>query len=105
MKRIPTKFKLFGTTYNVVWDNKRMNDRGEYGLFDYSTTTITLSTTEGTNELSEDRMLDTFYHEKVHAILDEMHESELSQNEKFVDILGKLLRQADETAEYENEDR
>lgn len=98
--KIPTKFKLFGTTYDVVWDDKRMNDRGEYGVCDYSNTTITLSTTEGATPLSEDRMLDVFYHEKIHAILDMMNEHELSMNEKFVDILAKLLRQADETAEY-----
>lgn len=97
---IPKKFKLFGTTYSIVWDNKRLNDKSVYGLSDYSRTEITLSNTEGTVDLSEDRMMDTFYHEKVHAILDMMHERELSDNEKFVDVFAKLLRQADETAEF-----
>ena len=45
--------------------------------------------------------MDTFYHEKVHIILDTMGERELSQNEKFVDTFAKLLRQSDETANYE----
>lgn len=98
--KIPKSFKLFGTTINVEFDNKRMNDKTRYGEADYSTSKITLSDTDGTDKLSQDRILDTFYHEKVHSILDMMHERDLSNNEKFVDIFGKLLRQSDETAEY-----
>jgi len=98
--KIPKKFKLFGTTYNVVWDNKRLNDRQEFGLSDYSRSEIILSNTLGTEDLSEDKIMDTYYHEKIHAILDMMNEGELSANEKFVDVFSKLLRQADETAEF-----
>jgi hypothetical protein len=98
--KIPKKFKLFGTTYNIVWDNKLMNDKRIYGESDYSKSQITLSTTIGIKDLSEDKILDTFYHERTHAILDMMDERDLSENEKFVDVFSKLLRQADETAEY-----
>lgn len=97
--KIPKKFKLFGTTINIVWDNKRLNDKSVYGLFDYSKSEITLSTTHGTEDLSENRIMDTFYHERTHAILNAMSEDELSSNEKFVDVFSKLLRQADESAE------
>lgn len=98
--KIPKSFKLFATTIKVVQDNKRMNDKNRYGESDYSTSQITLSTTNGIDELSEDKKIDTFYHERVHMILDHMQEYDLSRNEKFVDIFAKLLRQADETAEY-----
>ena len=93
----PFCFKLFATTYHVEWDNKRMNDKERYGENSYSKSLITLSTTIGTEELSLDKIKDTFYHEKVHAILDTMHERALSNNEKFVDVFAKLLRQSDET--------
>lgn len=99
--KIPKRFKLFGTTYTVVFDNKRMNDLKCYGYAEYSESKITLSDTDGVDKLSEDKILDAFYHEKVHSILDMMHERELSDNEKFVDIFAKLLRQADETAEFD----
>lgn len=102
--KIPKKFKLFGTTYNVVWDNDKMNYNKSYGESDYSKSEITLSTTHGNRPLSNDKIMDTFYHEKVHAILDMMHETEISNNEKFVDVFAKLLRQADETAEFEKEE-
>ncbi len=98
--KIPKKYQLFGTTVKVLWDNKRLNDRSEYGLCDYSKNVITLSTTDGAEELSEDRVMDTFYHERTHSILDAMNERDLSRNEKFVDVFSKLLRQADESAEF-----
>ena len=97
--KIPKSYKLFGTTINVVWDNKRLNDKGMYGLSDYGRAEIVLSSVEGLEGLSEDRMLDTFYHERTHSILDAMNEPELGSNEKFVDVFSKLLRQADESAE------
>lgn len=98
--KIPKSFKLFGTTYNVVFDNEKLNDRGEYGLCDYSKSEITLSDTHGLVKLSEDKIMDTYYHERTHAILDMMNETELSENERFVDVFSKLLRQADETSEF-----
>lgn len=97
---IPKTFKLFGTTINIVWDNRRMNEREAYGLHNYSTSTITLCHTDGIEQLSHGRMMDTYYHERTHAILEAMGENELSQNEKFVDLLAKLTRQADESAKY-----
>lgn len=98
--KIPKRFKLFGTTMNIVWDNKRMNDVGAYGSHDYATCEITLSDKEGIDDLAEDRIMDTFYHERTHAILDAMNEVELSKNEKFVDVFSKLLRQAIESEEF-----
>lgn len=98
--KIPKRFKLFATTVNVVIDNKYLNNKNQYGEHDYSKSLITLSTVDGVNQLSKDRMLDCFYHERVHAILAMMREDTLNSNEKFVDTFAKLLRQSDETTEY-----
>lgn len=98
--KIPKSFYLFATKINIVWDNKHCNDKQMYGEADYGLSKITLSTTQGVNKLSNDKILDTFYHEKVHIILDTMGEHELSRNEKFVDTFGKLLRQSDESAKF-----
>ena len=100
---IPRSFKLYATTINVVWDNQRMDDLKAYGHWHPSNSTITLANIDGVTGLSNDRIKDTFYHEKVHAILDTMHEYKLSSNEKFVDTFAKLLRQSDESAEYYQE--
>ena len=97
---IPKSFQLFGTTVEVVWDNKRMNDLNSYGLYEYTKNRITLSDLDGVELLSEDRMKDCFYHESVHAILEAMCERDLSKNEKFVDTFAKLMRQMNETKQY-----
>ena len=98
--KIPKSFKLFGTIINVSFDNKNMNDRELYGESRFSESKIILSETHGVNKLSEDLLIDTFYHEKVHMILNFMQEDKLSSNEKFVDIFAKLLRQSIESEEY-----
>lgn len=97
---IPKSFKLFATTYNVVFDNVYTNSHQVYGEHQYSRHRIVLSDVDGVEPLSQDRIKDCFYHEKVHAILAMMNEKELNLNEKFVDTFAKLLRQSDETSEY-----
>ena len=77
-----------------------MNDQQRYGESDYSASKITLSHTHGGEPLSIDRIKDTFYHERVHAILNGMQRDDLSSNEQFVDIFAKLWRQSDETLEF-----
>lgn len=98
--RIPKKFKLFATTINVVCNEKRMDDMHSFGVCEYRKSQITLCKKDGLDLLSEGKMLDTWYHERTHMILLSMNEHELSNNETFVDVFSKLLRQADETAEF-----
>ena len=97
---IPKSFKLFGTTYSIVWDDKRANEIGAYGKISYTASEILLSESFGGVSLSDDQKANTFYHERVHAILYEMGESELNENEKFVDIFAKLWKQSEDTAVY-----
>ncbi len=93
---------LFATKINVVFENKRMNEQQSFGESDYSRSQITLSTTNGLDALSEDKILDTFYHEKVHMILDTLGYRAESKNELFVDTFAKAFRQTIESAEYES---
>lgn len=98
--KIPKSFKLFGTTVEVVRDDKRLDDMECFGLWEYGHSRITLAETSFGEQLSEGKRLDTFYHERTHAILSAMRENELTKNEQFVDVFSKLLRQAIETEEY-----
>lgn len=100
MGKIPKSFMLFGATIKIIFDSKTCDDRSQYGHASYGESEIVLTKTDHTIKLSEDKILDTFYHEKIHMILDTMNERELSRNEKFVDIFAKLLRQSDESAIY-----
>lgn len=98
--KIPKSFKLFASTFNVVFDNQRMDDQNAYGITEHERFEITLSDCYNGKKLSKDTIVDTFYHEKVHAILVAMNEHKLNKNEPFIDVFAKLLRQSDETAKY-----
>lgn len=100
MIKIPQSFKLFGTTINVIFDDQRCNDKAVYGTANYGKAEIMLSTHQKQEKLSNDRVMDIFYHERVHIILETMNECDLSENERFVDVFAKLLRQSDETMTY-----
>ena len=98
--KIPKRFKLFSTTVKVVFDNKRMDDIHAYGYYEESESKIILCKVDGVSKLPDDKILDTFYHERTHAILQAMNKKELSANEEFVDVFSKLLRQAIESEKY-----
>ena len=96
--KIPKSFKLFATTINVVFDDERMNNEGFLGLSEIMKSLISLASKHKGEKLENEIVIDAFYHEKVHMILDSMCEFELSKNEKFVEIFSSLLRQSDETS-------
>lgn len=100
MSKIPKSFQLFATTYQIVFDNQRMDDQNAYGIIEHGFNRITLSDTYKGEKLSDDTILDTYYHEKVHAILKAMGKNELNEDEEFVEIFSRLLRQSDKTAKY-----
>lgn len=96
--KIPVKFKLFGSTYTVGFkDNLRVLE-GAVGQCCYREQKIELEP-EGAAH-TKDAVGHTFCHELIHAILNNMGERELNDNEKFVDIFGGMLHQALTSAEY-----
>lgn len=95
--KIPKRFNLFSSVINVIIDNKLMNDKDYYGQCDYSKRLITLCETRNLDPLSDGKKAGTFYHEKVHMILDFMEEIELTKNEKFVEVFSSLMRESDES--------
>jgi hypothetical protein len=97
---IPKSFRLFSTKIDIVIDNERLNELKLYGQCDYGQSKIFIAEVQERKSLSNDKIKDTYYHEKVHMILDTMGEDKLSSDEKFVDLFSKLLRQSDETSEF-----
>ena len=98
--KIPKNFKLFATTVNVVFNNKEAKKEKALGFSEWVNPKLTLSDKYKGNGICDDTIMDTFYHEKVHIILDSMGYSKLSGNEKFIEVFSKLLRQSDETATF-----
>ena len=98
--KIPKKFKVFASTINISYDSIRLSNEGVLGDCSFTDNKISICSEFKGQKITECNTVDTFYHEKVHIILDAMGEHELSGNEKFVEIFGRLLRQSDETAEF-----
>lgn len=96
---IPSKFKLFASEISIEINNQRCADMSAYGVSMHNEGKIILADMVDGKELPHDIKMDTYYHEKVHIILDYMGKHELSSDEVFVDTFGKLLRQSDESAE------
>ena len=99
-KEIPKSFELFGTTYNVVFDQQELEKEDCFGLHEAPKSLITLAKQFRDTEYSEDFITESFYHELAHALMTSMGEMKLNKNEKFIEILGKLLMQFNKTAKY-----
>jgi hypothetical protein len=98
--KIPKSFKLYTHKIKIVIDNKLMNEKNNYGEAVLRRDLLRISTKDNRKKRKKDRILETFYHEKVHHILYEMEERELGNNEKFVNTFANLLLQSDLTAKY-----
>jgi len=97
---IPKSFKLFATTVTVNYDSLRLSNESVLGESNVTDNLITLCENYKGDNLDKSIILDTYYHEKVHFILDTMGEHTMSRNEKFVEVFSRLLRQSDETTKY-----
>lgn len=97
---IPTRFNLLASTFTITIDNDKVDsiNRDALGIISPTHRQIYLKDKTDGENLPIDTILDTYYHEVTHAILNEMGEEELKENEKFVDLLGKLIRQFIETS-------
>jgi len=98
--KIPKKFNVFASTINVRFDNVRLSNEGMLGDCSFTDNQINICSEYKGKKVTECITVDTFYHEKVHIILDAMGEHKLSKKEKFVEVFARLLKQSDESAEF-----
>lgn len=97
---LPKSFQLFAHTFKVKESNDLVQREGAVGIYRHAKQEITIQRNiDGTN-LTETRIEQTYFHELTHAILGEIGEEELCQNEKFVDLFSQGLHQALSTAKY-----
>jgi predicted SprT family Zn-dependent metalloprotease len=104
---IPTRFKLFGQTINIVYPEHVFREKDGYeGFATYRTNEIQL---RPNSTLSQEAKEQTFFHELTHFILYHAGASYsgktefMHQDECFVDMVSNLLHQAISTFEYESQ--
>lgn len=98
---IPESFMLFGHVINVKSIVDLMYSRGVYGQANYANNQIYIQLSNESNPIPITVVEETFIHEMVHQILNQMNEkySELNQDESFVEGFAQLLHQALTTQE------
>lgn len=104
--KIPASFKVGIIEYKVYlteriemeesmplgFCKKFKNEGMLFGLCDPSAQTIWLATKDiQGNDLSQQRIVSTFYHEVAHALVGETAYQEANQDEVFIEALGKNL--------------
>lgn len=94
---IPKKFNLLGHTYKVKFV-KKVDSRDSPGDIDPNTKIIRLK--KSSKSHSKDLVEETFFHEMIHGILDELEYGNLSNDEQLVERVGRALHQVFKSSEY-----
>ncbi len=95
---IPKTFRVAGMTHTVVFEKHKHGDSG-FGEVTYPDNKIVLFAAMDGVPICRDQMIQTFWHEATHAILQAMGEGELNRNEKFVCCFSSLLNELMQSAE------
>ena len=100
--KIPTKIRVGRKHYSVEVIEAMLRKR-EMGRVHYGTQLIELGRTSNTTgkRYSNTQVLDTFWHEVTHAILEEMGRHNLNADEKFVTEFANRLTQVIKTAKFQ----
>ena len=101
--QIPDEFELGPHTYNIIRVPEMTLREGLLGQHITNQRVIRLQPNVVDANHPNSEYMQTFYHEKVHAILAVMGEDELNNNEKFVDLFATLLLQTDKSAKWSDE--
>ena len=98
---IPKRIRVGHKEYSIEVV-EAMLDKRLAGEVDYHQRLIQIGMRNGrTGRLFNPEFVhDTFWHELVHAILDDMDEDKLNRNEKFVTAFASRLAQAIRTARF-----
>lgn len=99
---IPSSFQVGGQTLNVSYVDHLPYDKLGSCSVCCGMVNISKNISDGRSQ-SPSCMMNTFWHEVVHAILDTMSESELSENEKFVCTFSSFLCEAINSFRYDTE--
>lgn len=91
VKDIPLELEILGEKWKIVWSDSLLVEDGCFGLTEPNSNVITLQTVN--TKTPESKIIHTFVHEVIHAILFSMNQDDLSCNDSFVDLLSGLIQQ------------
>ena len=97
---IPKSFEIFGHTIKVKYFNDLVQRTDNVGEASFRTNEIHLQKNCKGVQRPESQMEQSFWHEAVHMIFNQLNEPELRGNEKLVDMVGSCIQQILKTAKY-----
>jgi len=98
---IPKKFTIASKTYKVnIVETDDVEGNASYGSLSTTERILNVATTVHAADISPEEQHLTFNHELVHAILHGMGETELFNDERFVEGFAQLLTQYELTRKY-----
>lgn len=86
---IPKSVKLAGMTIRVVFDKQLHKNKGIVAEARYTEQLIVIDS----SVLTEEGMIQSYYHELMHHIFFILNEEALRNNEKLVDTIAHLIHQ------------
>jgi hypothetical protein len=120
--RIPSSFILFGHKYKVEFCDTLHEKEDAFGIADEDRKLIrlqpkgkvftiaevrddadALQKTRVYFDITDECIVETFYHELMHIILDAIGEESLSKNEKLINMCGKALLEVYLSSTYEED--
>ncbi len=99
-KMIPKSFTIFAHKFNVKYSDNLIQREGAVGIYRHSKNEITVQNNIKGSNIMESRQEQTYFHELVHCIFDQIGEDELCNNEKLVDMFSQALHQALTSSKY-----
>lgn len=91
--KIPKELQIGGLKYTVVFNDKLADDKGVLGEINHHTHEILITHKSKHGKLTDEFVEQTYLHEVIHAILEIMQETELNDNEKFVNTFSAFIHQ------------
>ena len=98
--KIPKRVKLFGSTINIIFDDKTCESNSGYGSAIFKEDIIYLRKNAHGNGIKETEIECTYLHEIIHFILNKNGYNKLCDDEDFVSRLARSLHQVLTTQEY-----
>lgn len=95
--KIPKSFDLMGHTYKVR-QVKKVDKEDSCGEYISEKKVLRLKKVQ--KDYPQSMLEETYFHELLHAVLEECEYTKLSADEKFVERVGRALHQVIKTAKY-----
>ena len=90
---IPKTFQIFGQTIKIIFKRNLIDKQQAFGIWDYNKNTIYLQSSTRKHILTKEQIESTVIHEVIHACLEHIGETKLSENESFVTGFSNILHQ------------